>query len=358
MGDRHRVFIAHAEADAALAKHLRDLLSAQVGLASGEIFLSSDTSIRRDAEFPKAITRALRQAEAVAVLTTPASIRRAWLHFEAGGAHFFKPKKRLYVLLARGLTPECLPSSLSYRSATNISNQDRVRDLCAELRELLDVRHRPDPRNEHMIENLSRLAEGLGGWHLVQGALVAEQRNGSPFGLLQQIRSARKMVAVFGQNLYALAAGPKASDFEEDLFNFLNRGGEFRALIQDAQDAEGVAVWNHLHGGLYVNDLDRSTASFRAWLKRANAIGINQDGQRRLDVRTSKLVPVTFEFIDPLEDDGLMLCTPVPVPRGVEAAQRPVFAVSRRENARVIDYYWSQHEHQFQAGTLLEAAES
>lgn len=89
MDERQRkVFISHTGAEREIALALQDRLQADFGQAV-KVFVSSDlVSIKAGEIWLNAVEKALRDAVAVIVVCSPASVSRPWVQFEAGVAGF------------------------------------------------------------------------------------------------------------------------------------------------------------------------------------------------------------------------------------------------------------------------------
>jgi TIR domain len=80
------IFISHISEEADLAAHLKAALSRDF-LSIPDVFVSSDTqSIGAGSNWLSSIEDALRDARVLLILCSAASIRRPWIHFEAGAA--------------------------------------------------------------------------------------------------------------------------------------------------------------------------------------------------------------------------------------------------------------------------------
>lgn len=105
-----RGFLSHAAADRKLAKHFRMALEA--GAPGVEYFLASHRGqIPTGDSWCSAIFDNLREADRVAILLTPRSVRSLWVAFEAGAA--WRPKPYPLVLFCVGISVDEVPTPFS-----------------------------------------------------------------------------------------------------------------------------------------------------------------------------------------------------------------------------------------------------
>ncbi len=337
-----KIFIAHAEErqDSTLAKALKDLLVETLSCQPDEIFCSTGDSIKSYEQFQEAITEALNQSVAILVLLTPNSMWRPWVHFESGGGHF-SSEKDLFVLSAFGIEPNSVPANLMFYSVKSLGDKEKIKQLLNDLGTKLGLNIVID---EKKVKKLTVIAKrGISGWNLIQPAMISKKTSRSPFQLTKLIKDATKQVFVSGQNLFSLTVGRVASEAESCIFDFLNKKSKksntmVQLLLQNPNYEEGIEVWTSLFSG-FRSDLEKSVEKLHGWLKRANSEGFNRDSDRRLDIRVASLVPVSFNFIDPEEPNGKMLCTPV-LHRGPQSELRPVLFLCGGKNNEVLTYYW------------------
>ena len=105
-----RIFLSHAESDAALAQLLHDEL--RRARPDVDVFVSSvPGAIPTGIEWRTEIKQQLKAADAYLALLTPASVQRQWVWFESGAAFM---SDRLFVgVCASGLRKSAVPSPLS-----------------------------------------------------------------------------------------------------------------------------------------------------------------------------------------------------------------------------------------------------
>lgn len=354
----NKVFIAHAEADTdvEIVAQLKHVLCQWLPCSTSEVFSSSDhESIKSYEDFPDAIKKAVRNASAVMVVLTPNSVSRPWVHFEAGGAYFGSNKNRLFVVTALGIGPDSLPSNLLFKSVRDLGREADVRQLIADLRQTLGYSGTP-PIGEPSLARLVDIAgKGLRGWNLVEPAGVATKTSGSPLELLGLLRRTQSLAFIAGQNIYTLTKGKLAGKADAAIFKFLSSGdkkGMVQILLQDPRCDAGRKVWTSIQSD-FAMDLDESVEELRKWRHRAETEGINDNKARRLDVRVTSLVPVSFSFFDPDATHGIMVCTPV-LWRGAQSELRPAFLLTGGKMNPVLAYYWDIWELHFKASKRLE----
>jgi hypothetical protein len=105
-----RIFLSHAESDAALARLLHDEL--RRARPDIDVFVSSvPGAIPTGIEWRADIKQQLKAADAYLALLTPASVQRQWIWFESGAAFM---SDRLFVgVCASGLRKSAVPAPLS-----------------------------------------------------------------------------------------------------------------------------------------------------------------------------------------------------------------------------------------------------
>ena len=105
-----RIFLSHAETDAALAQLLRDEL--RRARPDVDVFVSCvPGAIPTGTEWRSEIKQQLKAADAYLALLTPASVQRQWVWFESGAA--FMSDKLFVGACAAGLKKSAVPSPLS-----------------------------------------------------------------------------------------------------------------------------------------------------------------------------------------------------------------------------------------------------
>lgn len=334
---KKRIFLAHSEKDYRLVECLKNLLVKTLDLTPKEIFISSDpttNSIKSYEKFPDAITNALREANAVIVLLTPNSVFSPWVHFEAGGGHFAK-NKSLFVVCAFGIQPDSLPDNLLFYSCKDLSNENSVTQFLKDLKSTIGSVSSPKILPDVMGELTALAGRGSRGWNLVHQTLISEETSGSPFAFTELLSEAKKEVFVAGQILFSFTLGADASRIKEEVFRFLKEDDqrEVKLLLQENREP-----WNTLIQG-FGKDLPKSIDKFNLWLSEAENLNINSKDVRRLDIRVTKIVPVTFTFIDPDLPNGKMVFTPV-LYRAPQTGLRPAVFLSGGKTNKIYKYYW------------------
>ncbi len=136
---RIRIFISHATADQNLAGLLQRVIVKSLKLPSNQVFCSSDNeSMKLGKKDEPQLAEAHSQAKAVVALMTPKSIFRPWVIYEAGGADF-SASKPLFVVLANGITVDCLPAPIKSWHAGYLENLSDISRLCESLGGMLNL---------------------------------------------------------------------------------------------------------------------------------------------------------------------------------------------------------------------------
>lgn len=344
------VFLSHSERDRDLASALSAAMATQLRISRQEIFQSSRWSIRSSQQVLKAITNAIRQADAVVVLLTPNSLWSPWVHFEAGGGHFSSGKK-FYVISARGIGATATPSNLHPYSVKELGSRNSVRqflkDLVADLRRPARTRVPRVPTQQ--VDRVVKLAaKGSRGWNLVEPAMIARNVSESPFQLRKLVTQASKSIFLIGQNLWYPAKGRDAAKIKAELFRFLQRRGTTVRILLQEPDTDGARAWNCVQSD-FAKDLTDSVATFRIWLADAKIAGL----KRRFTIKTAKLVPLSFDVFDAELPSGCMVIRPV-LQRAPQPYDRPAVALYGGIGNPVFRYYRDLLDTAFALGVDLK----
>lgn len=311
-------------------------IATHLGIARQTVYQTSNRSITSGQQVFPAITKALQQAKAVVVLLTPNSLWSPWVHFEAGGGHFLRANN-LFVVAARGIGATAAPSNLLPYTIKELGSRRSVNLFLQDLSSHLGRPRTKSKRAALRIRVMNRVVQlatqGSQGWDMVEPAMVARKVSGSPFQFRKLLHQASKSVFLVGQNLWFLTRGPDASDVRRELLAFLRRPGtSARILVQEA-DTEGAGAWNSLQSD-FSDDLDKSLDQLRVWLDRAKRLGIN----RRIKIKTAKLVPLSFDIFDADLQSGCMVVRPV-LQRAPQPEDRPAFALYGGPSNPAFKYY-------------------
>jgi hypothetical protein len=342
------VFIAHAEEDVTLAEAIKTMISSELRMHKNRILVSSVVGdIKAGTRWREGIDKAHEFAAAIVVLMTPTSIHRPWPMFEAGGGHF--KGLPLFVVVANGLSPSCLPSPLQAWHADNLSNVDAVRAL---LRVMAQKLHRSKPNlKTQTIRTVVRLSQGIGHWEFVHPALAGDRLHRSPFNLHNILaqRLPQDQIFIAGHNLYHLTGKRREPRYKELLFSWLREEKTKRCiqmLICNPEKNRMVAAWSVLSSDPYRKHLEDSVKVFKRWRREARREQLN------LEIRVVDLVPLSATFVDPeAPTRGLLVLTPVIASL---SAKRPHFIVWSGEHPHVFDYYWAEYSFRFDEGIPVE----
>ena len=132
------VFLSHVTVESKLADWLqRHVENDFIGLV--KVFSSSDRlSIPLGRPWLDEVLRGLEQSVMHLVLSSPDSIERPWIHFEAGGARV--RQLQIAALCHSGLTPAQLPVPLSQGQGIQLGEAEGIRALYHKLAEILGSR--------------------------------------------------------------------------------------------------------------------------------------------------------------------------------------------------------------------------
>jgi hypothetical protein len=335
------IFISHATADSLLAAALRDLICSALKLDTKRVFVSSDgESLQLGEKGEPQITEAHKSAKAVVALMTPRSIFRPWVIYESGGADF-QAGKPLFVVLANGAEVASLPEPLKHWQATKLTSLGCLESLCSLLRDALRRRRAYAPPQEVVDTVLKLASQGTGDWARVNVALVAARADRSPFnmeGILTEgsPESARKEVRVIGLKLSTLAG--YEDYFKGKIFAWLkaDRSRSFHVTICGPSWHKEGKAWMAGLDEQFGNLLTQSTSVFRRWVREARAKRLS------FHAATARVIPITAVFVDPSEDYGYVVLTPIVYNRRL-SDERPHFVVGRKQNEAVFEYYWTAY---------------
>lgn len=142
MNDKPLIFISHATDESASALVIENTLKHAFG-DTVEVFNTSNRqSLQAGDPWRDKIITALKAADAVLVLCSPASVKNGWIHFEAGGA--WAIGSRVVPCCIKGMKPAGLPSPLRDLQAVDLSSADDFETLLAHLASMhpsLEVAH-------------------------------------------------------------------------------------------------------------------------------------------------------------------------------------------------------------------------
>ena len=330
---RFRLFISHATPDSRLAGALKRLFCERLGLSDSEVFVSSDgNSMVMGRKDDEQITVAHQQADAIVLIMTPNSLTRPWVIYEAGGANF--ASKPLFVVLANGLGFRVLPPPIATWHVGSLGDKHDVVNLCASLSKLL--RRKSTKKGDGELQQVVKLAKkGSRDWEFVRIGLMGEKMNQSPFNFDSILSRAAEEIAIGGQNLYHITRRSNSRRYIVKIFSWLGKkkGRKCYILVNDYRNKEVVKAWSSVIGPDYGRHLKHSTSVFKSWAARAR--------KEKLDliIKVTDFVPVTTTFVDPNENDGFLVLTPVmykPL-----SSERPHFVLTKTADSSIFDYYWN-----------------
>jgi hypothetical protein len=234
--------------------------------------------------------------------------------------------------------------------ACSLNEASGRQKLCEKLSEALGKDCAKLDQNAE--ERLASLAVSVGGdWKTVQQVLLAKLAADSPFGLRYMLddkaaQGAKRRIYLFGQNVHIVTCGEAALAFKQMIFDWLSREPErkFSIVITGLDCANGVATLEDIFPG-FRGQLEVSTQALREWVSEAKDRNLN------FQVHVTPFVPMTATFVDPTDDNGYMVLTPItfkPSP-----TERPHFIISKGENEDVLNYYWHDFYQRLRAQSKL-----
>ena len=182
------------------------------------------------------------------------------------------------------------------------------------------------------------------GGESVKTVVAGETLANSPVGLDGLLYFAKTEVFLAAQDhYYVLVRYPDR--FKALLFDFLRANGarRVRFLICQLKDPY-VETWGTLFGNSssYREDLEKAFSLLALWVKEAADDGL------RLEAKCAPLVPLSVNFIDPLEEEALAVLTPNVFEH--LSVRRPWYLLSKREHFSIFQSYWSAYENAFERG--------
>jgi len=357
----YEVFVAYSGADedlkdvvvSALAEHMK--LKTRRAISS-RIFAFRDAPSGED--WLERNTQAVAKARVSVVLLTPNSVYSPWVHYEIGanramglrtpwssGCGRSKTGPAMVVGLAKGLRSGDLPLDLAdffktFRSDfVELDSKAGAHKFLTSVAEILGNRISCKPST---LASIVRVAKGVGGWGVTSRCAHATDISRSPFTFMTYIgASTTKHILDFGQNLNSLF-GKEAAAAERRrilLKQLLKKGGPtVEIIICDKDYLPFVQSWCELMGSSYEGHLANATQNLvKFWERYANLCG-RAGKKRRMDVYAVKVMPSSFTFINPKQENGLLFVKPQ---IAGEPTTRPIFclAAANRHDRATLGYY-------------------
>jgi hypothetical protein len=183
----------------------------------------------------------------------------------------------------------------------------------------------------------------------VQTVASGESLRGSPVDLRNLFTYAENDVFLAAQNHYfVLVRNP--TELKDVIFKFLRAKPNrcVRFLLCDPRHDASVEAWGTMSGtssndaNSYRAHLATAITEITSWLRDA------ADEEMRLRARCVPLVPLSVNFVDPSDAEGLAVVTPNLFER--LSVRRAWYVLSKRENPNVFSAYWSAYEDAFDRG--------
>ncbi len=188
---------------------------------------------------------------------------------------------------------------------------------------------------------------GTEGHEKTTRVLAARRVTETPYTLLHLIERAKDHIFIAAQNhFYWVESSERQRLLKDAIEKFLNGGTRRRVDIllcdNSPEYKHAVRTWQYVGGARYSRDLDTSIQFFRA-LHSWSIVETHLQGA--LTIKKVEFVPTSMTFVDPDEDDGMLVLTP----NGYEqrSRSRPCFVVSRRLNGEIFMSYWAAYSQRF-----------
>jgi len=174
--------------------------------------------------------------------------------------------------------------------------------------------------------------------------LIDDLTNGSPLALDSLISRARKEIFIAAQNHYHILIREEKW-FKQKLFEFLKSDPEnrrIRILLCDPDNRSGVEAWSSLFqkSNDYEKHLKIAYKNLENWIKEAKESGL------RLEAACISLMPVSINFVDPEDEQGLAVITPNLFEYRTKA--RSAYLITKTENGNTFQKYWLACEYAFE----------
>jgi len=294
-----------------------------------------------------------------------------WVIFEAGSVNRRSARSEVTPITV-GFSPgEVQPPLKIMRQGVAIDDKAGIRKVFESIRAAAGVKRGPFERgfirwfNALQSELAERLQTSLLGggkdWSIVQPAKLAEATAGSPFEAEDALRIAKRHLVFTGQNLFGLVGKDRPinrSWFFRGAMRFLKGtrnyevGGKGKAcsrrldfLVMDPNENVLVEAWDRSIGarGVFTSNLEDCVSALVKFKHTARAQGVGN----RVRIRLGKFIPLSTTFIDPAPKAVRGLLFLRPFTQGDTSGDRPILAISAKENPQAFSFYWTRHEQNF-----------
>lgn len=174
-----------------------------------------------------------------------------------------------------------------------------------------------------------------------------ESLNQSPLALDALISRADKEIFVAAQNHHHVLVS-KEDWFKQVLFDFLKDDSEnrrIRFLMCDPDSQEGKKAWGSLflNSELYDQHLTKAYNNIKGWINEAKDLNL------KFEAVCVPLVPVSINFIDPEDEQGIAVVAPNLYEH--KAKDRTAYLISKTEHRNTFNNYWQAYEYAFENPT-------
>lgn len=347
MSEDYDVFISHASKDEEIARLVQALFEEALGMS---VYCTSDP----DAIVPgtsayREILDAHRSSETVIAIMTPNSIWRHWITFEAGGIHFRDAdediSKSLFLASAHKIKQISLPLPLRHYGLTNLCDKLEIIKLCRAVAERVNNGNNSimTGENHSLVEGITRKAnEGPKGWEVVKQVLATHDVSNSPFQFKNFLTQAETDIFLVGQSLrHFTQTDESIADYEQFLFQELRqRPISVRIMFSRLDCLHALKAWTEVTGERYVSDVRKTTRIFKRWMEKYRKEKDNLKGT--LEIKVTKLSPLTLTFIDTKSDSAKLCLTPI-ANQGLSNF-RPTIFITKNDYSDIFGYYLTIYE--------------
>jgi hypothetical protein len=166
--DKPIIFISHITEESDVAASLKNLIEKSF-LEMADVFVSSDAnSIKMGQKWLDEITQSLSTCAVEIILTSPSSIKRPWINFEAGAG--WVRKIPVIPLCHMGLPPSKLPLPLNLLQAATADEVSSLKLVFPVIAEAIGCKM-PEIDFSEFINLVKEFDEKAMYWDIVNGAL-------------------------------------------------------------------------------------------------------------------------------------------------------------------------------------------
>ena len=289
----------------------------QMGL---NVFLATSSIVPGD-EWESKIRNALRSCRELCVLVTNQNKSNRWIITEWSVAWFLE--KRCTSILLKDVDVNDLDERLK---RFQIGSFEQIDDFLSKLIER-KVTILPIEKNQKFYNEFKN-------HNSIHETFFSPTQKSSPFIFHELIKISKKRLFIAGQNLYTLVVKYGKTN-KQLIFDYLSKDSKNRLvqiMVCDPKYKNFTKAWMTTTTKKYKNDLNESISNLEVWMRDAQALNLN------LEVKTISVVPITITFVDPDDEQGLLVLTPNAYQQYPDS--RLFFSLFRSVHKQYFDVYW------------------